>query len=90
MVVMMAGWFGLGATLGWLSILTQKWTVSQIEPGRGAVFAVSFALGVVLRWIAAVALLFIAFQSDFLTGLAAFSGFLIARWWALVYLTKRI
>ena len=85
-----AGWFGLGAAMGWLSTLSQQWTVSQIEPGRGAIVAVWFVLGVVLRWTLTAALLFFAIRSGLLTGLAAAGGLLLARWLALVYYTRRI
>ena len=77
--------------MGWISILTQHWTVSQIEFGIGTVLALKFILGVILRWIAAAALLFFSFQSGgLLTGLTAIGGLFLARWWALVYFTRRI
>ena len=84
------GWLGLGAAMGWLSVLNQQWTVSQIEPGRGAIVAVWFVLGAVLRWTVAAALLFFAIRSGLLTGLAAAGGLILARWLALVYYTQRI
>lgn len=86
----LAGWFGCGAAMGWLGVLSQQWTVLQLEPGQKAVVALWFLLGMLLRWIAAAALLFFAVRFGLFAALAAAGGLFIARWLALVFYTRRI
>ncbi|MBE0698378.1 MAG: hypothetical protein IH586_15795 [Anaerolineaceae bacterium] len=85
-----AGWFGLGAVTGWLSILSQHWTVSRLGSPNNAVGVVWFILGIILRWMAAAALIFFGLRAGLFTGLAAAGGLLLARWLALLYYSHRL
>jgi hypothetical protein len=77
-------WFGLGAGLGWLGFMSLQWTVERLDPAQGTAAAVWPVLGMILRWAAAAALLLCALRMDWLSGLSAFAGHLLAGRLALV------
>ena len=83
-------WFGSGAILGWLSVLSQKWTVSRLNAGSSPLITVFFLLGTGIRWLATAALLFFSIKVSLPACLAAVAGLILVRWPALVYYTRRL
>lgn len=89
-MLIIAIWFGSGAILGWLSVLSQKWTVSRLNTGSSLLITGFVLFGMGVRWLAAAALLFFSIRVSLPACLAALAGLILVRWPALVYYSRRL
>ncbi|MFP4395082.1 MAG: hypothetical protein ACLFTI_07435 [Anaerolineales bacterium] len=83
-------WFASGVLLGWISFMTQVWTVKEIRPSasrRDVLWAV--VGGAVLRWVGVASLLIVALDDSVRAGLLAFVGLWSIRWWMVYQLERR-
>ena len=77
---MVAGWLVAGALVGWVSILTQVWTVARLRPGAAFRAILGIGGGLLFRWALIAALLIAALRQGIVAGLVAFAGLWVMRW----------
>ena len=72
-------WFLAGVVVGLLHVLTVRWTVGALRPGRAGRALMVVLVGALLRTVAVVTVLMIALAQALILGLLAFAGFVVSR-----------
>ena len=73
-------WLIAGALVGWVSILTQVWTVARLCPRMPRQGLWLLIGGMLLRWTLIAGLLSVALRQGIVAGLLAFAGLWVTRW----------
>ncbi len=84
---MILGWLGIGFIIGLVVFFLQRRDVIRLPAGDVRTSKRKVAVGAVSRWALSAALLISALHGGIFSGLAAFSGLMIARWIGIFSLT---